>query len=228
MCALFDNPTVLHHDDLIGGSGRSQAMGNVQGSRTSSGADVTDNAIDSALSQSVKGRRRFVQHQELGLSSEASGQSQPLPLSFRQIRTARFELAQRGVGAQWKRSHLLRQTCLLKQGRDLRIGKTRIAQLQLFSRRQLILAIVLINNSEIRLYLSGGKRPDISTVQQNPAAVVIVEPGEELDDRGLPAPVLADERVLLPWVDGETEVMKSESCHDRVWINCEKAMIKLI
>ena len=78
----------------------------------------------------------------------------------------------------------------------------------MFSHRQLILAVVLIDNSEIRLYLGGGKRPDISTVQQNLAAVVIVEPGEELDDRGLPAPVLADERVLLSWVDGETEVMQ--------------------
>ena len=157
MRALFDNPTVLHHDDLIGGSGRSQAMGNVQGSRTSRGADVADNAIDPAFSQSVEGCCRLVQHQKPGLPSKGSGQRQPLPLSFRQICAAWFELAQRGVGPHGKGSHSLRQTGLLKQGRDFRIGEICIALLQLFSHRQLILAIVLIDNCEIGLCLSGAE-----------------------------------------------------------------------
>ena len=57
-----------------------------------------------------------------------------------------------------------------------------------------------------RAQLRRGELPDVHPVHRDPAAVRIVEPEQQVDDRGLPRPGVPDQRDRLPGRGGEGDV----------------------
>ena len=87
--ALFDNFTVLQNDDPIGASYRCQPMGDDE--RSSSMQETGEGVLNLKLRIAVDACRRFVEHEDLCIRDECSGETHELSLSEREVYAALVE-----------------------------------------------------------------------------------------------------------------------------------------
>ena len=90
---------------------------------------------------------------------------------------------------------------------DLLVGGTRSAVRNVVPDRPREQPGVLEDHPDPVAEVMTGHRGDIDPVKGDPATVELVEPHDEVDQRGLPRPGRADDRDGLPRLDDEVEVL---------------------
>src|SRR4051812_35686589 len=86
MRALLDDAAVLEHDDAVGAAHGGEAMRNHE-----AGAAVQrapERRLDVALGEAVHIRRGLVEHEDLSVADDGTGEGQQLALSDREVDAA--------------------------------------------------------------------------------------------------------------------------------------------
>ena len=155
----------------------------------------------------IEGRRGLVEHQDGAVPHIGAGDGHLLPLAARQFHAVLEAPPERLlVALRQTRDHAVRQSAsrrILDARAVSRLGDQ--PDLDVLRRREGVAHEILQDQGDAAAQIVEREGAQVDAVDRDAPLGRIVEPRQELDDRGLAGAVLADERHHLPGPDREVE-----------------------
>ena len=219
MGAGLDDPTALEDDDPVGVA---HARETVRDEDRRHAPGELDEAIEEGdLGAHIERRRGLVEDQDPRSALEreqGARDGDPLPLPTRQVRAVAVLARQRRVQParqDIKRREGARLACRLADPLPVRRELDRTPA-DVLGRRQLVPVEVLEDDADPPSPVVDNERPHVEPIHGQPAGRRFVEPREELDHRGLPGSVEADDRGALAGRQGEFQPIEHRPIRARI------------
>ena len=201
MRALLDDVAVLHDEDQIGIADGRQAMRDDE--RRAPLAERGHRLLQQQLGAGVDRRRRLVEDQHRRAGDERARDGDELPLSGRDVGGVFVE---HGVVALGQRVHELVDARGDSGLGDLVVGGALAAVADVVADGTGEQPRVLQHHAGAGAHVVAAEVGDVLTVEQDATAVELVEPHDEVDQRGLPRAGGTDDRDRLAGLDAERQV----------------------
>jgi len=198
--ALLGDGAVGEDGDLVRAAHRGQAVGDDERRPLLGRDDVVDGPLDDALRLGVERGRRLVEHEDLRVADERARDGHALLLAARELDAAVADLRLEAVR---ERAHEVERVRQFRGALDVRAARARAAVGDVVGDGAAEEHGLLGDEADLRAERGDVPGPRVDAVDEERAAVDVVEAEQQGHGRGLAAARRAHQRAGLARVDGQ-------------------------